>query len=300
MGKDFSDLPAFAFPMMAWAPEPATDDPYNDGTIAFLTPSEVATTLFPGPLFVGWTFVDDRGRCWEVESSGVSGRADGWWTRVLPASIYRPRYRRTYSFLERPAMGFDVVKKRLLLAVEANPAFYGEDGAQFAREKLNSVSRLAELFPSDEAIDAEASEPLLWWRQWLFLKGRCLRITFAVVFGVAAPVGLAALRLAGRDDPSGFAFGALAFTALLIAIAASVRRLHDLGVSGWWLLLGKPWLVTQLYFHNHPEAVGESPILVRVVWTVSLLGLAYLALWPGTRRPTAYVYGELVSKASND
>jgi uncharacterized membrane protein YhaH (DUF805 family) len=300
MGKDFSDLPTFAFPVMAWAPEPATEDPYNDGTVAFLTLSEVATTFFPGPLFVGWTFVDDKGRRWEVTSSGVSGRADGWWTRVLPASIYRARYRRTYTFLERPAIGFDQVKERLLLAVEANPAFYGDDGARFARERLNSVSRLADLFPSEGTFDAEASEPLVWWRQWLLLKGRCSRITFAVVFGVAAPVSLAALRLAERDDPSGLAFGAMAFAALLIAIAASVRRLHDLGVSGWWLLLGKPWLVMQLYFHNHPEAVGESPVLVRVVWTVSVLGVACLALWPGTRRPTAYVYGEQVGKASDD
>ncbi len=300
MGKDFEDLPAFAFPVQAWAPEPATDDPYNDGTVAFLTPSEVATTLFPGPLFVGWTFVDNRGRCWEVASSGISGRADGWWTRVLPASIYRPRYRRTYSFLERPAMEFDQVKERLLLAVEANPAFYGDEGAQFAKEKLETVSCLAELFASDDAFVAEMFEPHVWWRRWLFLKGRCSRIEFAAVFAVAAPVGLAALRLAEGRDPSGLAFGALAFAALLVAISASVRRLHDLGASGWWLLLGKPWLVTQLYFHDHPEAVGESPILVRVVWTVSLLGLAYLALWPGTRRPTAYVYGELVSKASDD
>lgn len=296
MGKDFSDLPAFAFPVQAWAPEPATDDPYNDGTAAFLTPSEVATTLFPGPLFVGWTFVDERGRCWEVASSGVSGRADGWWTRLLPASIYRPRYRRTYSFLERPAMGFDQVKKRLLLAVEANPAFYGDEGAEFAREKLKSVSRLSELYASEGAYDAESSE----WRQWLFLKGRCSRITFAVVFGVAASVGLTALRLAERDDTSGVVFGAMAFGALLIAIAASVRRLHDLGVSGWLVLLGKPWLVMQLYFHDHPETVGESPILVRGVWTLSLLGLACLALLPGTRRPTACVYGEQVGKASDD
>ncbi len=291
MGKDFSDLPAFAFPVQAWAPEPATDDPYNDGTVAFLTPSEVATTLFPGPLFVGWTFVDDRGRCWEVASSRVSGRADGWWTRVLPALIYRPRYRRTYSFLERPAMGFEQVKKRLLLAVEANPAFYGDEGAQFANERLNSVSSLAELYYSEDAFVTGASEPLVWWRQWLFLKGRCSRITFAAVFGIAAPVGLAALRLTESGDSNELAYGALAFAALLIAVAASVRRLHDLGVSGWCVLLGKPWLVMQLYFHNHPEAVGESPILVRVVWTLSLLGLAYLAFWPGTRRPTAYVYG---------
>jgi uncharacterized membrane protein YhaH (DUF805 family) len=134
----------------------------------------------------------------------------------------------------------------------------------------------------------------------LFLKGRCSRISFAAVFSFAAPVGFAALTHAERGDPSELAFGALAFAALLIAMAASIRRLHDLGVSGWWLLLGKPWLVMQLYFHDRPEAVGESPIIVRVVWAVALLGLGCLALWPGTSGPNAYGFGKLVTKASDD
>lgn len=47
--------------------------------------------------------------------------------------------------------------------------------------------------------------------------------------------------LAGEDGP-GFALGLLAFVVTLVnfivMLAAAVRRLHDTGRSGWWVLLG--------------------------------------------------------------
>lgn len=299
MRADYSYLPAFVFPVIVWAPEAATGDPDADGTLGFLEACEIATTYFPEPMFLGWTFVDNAGRSWEVTGSYVQGRADAWWTRALPTWISTPRYRRSFEFVERPPVAFDAVKDRMALAMKANPEFYSgyED---FARERLEAATSLSNLFHSEEAAAAESFEPLAWWRQWAFMKGRCSRLIFAAAVAVAA-LGVALAMWWGEGSLGGLLLvcAALLFASVFLAIAAMVRRLHDLGLSGWWLLLGKPWLVAQLYFHDHPAAAGESPSIVWLLWAVGVFVLGALTLWPGTPGPNRYGFGRLVPKTAD-
>lgn len=53
----------------------------------------------------------------------------------------------------------------------------------------------------------------------------------------------------------------LILAALVPSIAVSIRRLHDIGRTGWWLLIGLiPFLgfVVLLYFHVQPGIRGEN------------------------------------------
>lgn len=62
-----------------------------------------------------------------------------------------------------------------------------------------------------------------WWYLWSILIGIALLVPDMMIFGVDAEI-----------QP----FGSLFSLATLIpGIAISVRRLHDVGKSGWWLLL---------------------------------------------------------------
>jgi len=72
-----------------------------------------------------------------------------------------------------------------------------------------------------------------YWMYALFYA--IVAIAVYVVFGI---VGAAAAR-----DGSGFALGGLGVTLLSLALilpslAVTVRRLHDIGRSGWWWLIG--------------------------------------------------------------
>ena len=63
-------------------------------------------------------------------------------------------------------------------------------------------------------------------------------------------------------------------------VPPTVRRLHDLGLSGWWVLL---FVIAQ----NVKLYIGIS--IVRYVWGVVELGLsAYIFFWPGDKEANRY------------
>jgi uncharacterized membrane protein YhaH (DUF805 family) len=82
-------------------------------------------------------------------------------------------------------------------------------------------------------------------RQYAVFSGRSRRkeYWYFILFNFLISIGIglaggAAGAVAGAEG-LGFAAGLVYFLAVLVpAVAVSVRRLHDTGRSGWWMLLG--------------------------------------------------------------
>ncbi len=287
MGTDYCDLPSFIFPVVAWAPEPATGDPFDDGTREFLKTRDVATIYFPkSDLRLGWTFVDAQGRSWEVVSSHVRGRADARWTWVLPDWIYHPRYRLVYEFVERPPVSFDAVKSRLFAAVTANPQAYPGDYAWSRRRQLRGAGSLADLIKPEEALAIERLEPTALWWQWLMFEGRASRLAFLAAFAGLLALWLAILWI-GLNE---LTFVSMALVSGAFGMSAIIRRMHDLGLSGRWVV---PWFVwTWLCgsIHDVFRDTGGPLIAGWLWWIPNLCIFGLLVLWPGTRGVNRYGY----------
>ena len=130
------------------------------------------------------------------------------------------------------------------------------------------------------------------------LFGRVGRLIYVAGFVL---LGLAAIVLFGLGTLFGFAVGvddhitareyvlvygivALAFVAAIALVFLHVKRLHDIGIPGWWVL---PPIGFQALFEV--AAVLEAVSLPFVLpFYVQLLPLMVLAaactLWPGQRR----------------
>ena len=78
------------------------------------------------------------------------------------------------------------------------------------------------------------------------------------------------------------------FVPLLIEISLSVRRLHDLGYSGWWIFLGVILLFSFGFGKNFLDA-GTEVVLTGIVTTVSgVVVFVLLSVMPGEERANAY------------
>ena len=97
-------------------------------------------------------------------------------------------------------------------------------------------------------------------------EGRLNRLAFCVMglkaFAVFIVVCVAAGFLFGVSEIAGYILTGCAIIAITICnISLSVRRLHDLNRSGWWvILLFIPWvdLVAGLYVIFAPGTVGKN------------------------------------------
>lgn len=80
-------------------------------------------------------------------------------------------------------------------------------------------------------------------KKYVVFEGRARRkeYWFFVLFNVLISMGLAIIdRLTGTVDPEtglGVLSGLYALGVMLPGMAVSVRRLHDTGRCGWWLLI---------------------------------------------------------------
>lgn len=285
MGTKVSDLPPFAFPVIAWAPEPAIGSPYDDGTREILTPRDLTTIYFPETdLRLGWTFVDAEGRSWEAVSSRVTGRADPWWTRTLPKWLHHPKYRLEVVYVERPAVPFDKVKSRLFAAVAANPQAYRGHYGPDRRRELRAAESLRDLIKSEEARAIERLKPETWWWQWLFWEGRCSRPAF-VIAGAAIATAIW-FDVAWRIPMP--IFLVVLLVSFVFGISAVVRRLHDLGRTGWWIAT---WLLFNIVCAQVHDGVGDPAIkaMAVIVWAVvTIAALGFLAAAPGDRGVNRY------------
>ncbi|HEV2817109.1 MAG TPA: DUF805 domain-containing protein [Allosphingosinicella sp.] len=100
--------------------------------------------------------------------------------------------------------------------------------------------------------------------------------------------------LAGLHD---YRWLSLAFTLMLLCpwAALAVRRLHDSGRGGWWLLLGLPVLALNLWDDwrrlGDPFALSVQsslPILVEIPLALALLALIVLLFWEDEEGPNCY------------
>ena len=66
---------------------------------------------------------------------------------------------------------------------------------------------------------------------WMF-------VLFNIIFAVAAMILDNVLGLASKQTGYGPIYGLYILAILLPSIAVTTRRLHDIGKSGWWQLLG--------------------------------------------------------------
>ena len=81
------------------------------------------------------------------------------------------------------------------------------------------------------------------WKNYVNFQGRARRKAFWMfaLFNIIAIVVLASLEgLVGLRDNGGYGIlsGLYSLAVILPALALAVRRLHDTGRSGWWILIG--------------------------------------------------------------
>ena len=115
--------------------------------------------------------------------------------------------------------------------------------------------------------------------RWQFLP----KVVFALVsICLVAKCGDWIVRHAPPSIGNGIAF-LIASYALVLFVAmvpATVRRLHDLDLSGWWVL---PFVIAQNVMRNI-----KLPLVMQA-WGVVELGLyAYLCFWPGDKKANSY------------
>jgi uncharacterized membrane protein YhaH (DUF805 family) len=129
-------------------------------------------------------------------------------------------------------------------------------------------------------------------------QGRIGRRHYLFFFLALTPIvvvgGFVAIA-AGAGPPdnilSWILLAVLGITSLLVVVAFAsftVRRLHDLGASGWWLSIA-PLLATL-------ATALKSPLVWQVADIVSIAALALLLLIPGTRGRNRYGEGRLSAR----
>lgn len=88
--------------------------------------------------------------------------------------------------------------------------------------------------------------------------------------------------------------GGLLLLLLCPAAALAVRRLHDTGRSGWWLLLGLPTVAVnilewgRLFRHGPPTTPAVLPDPVDIAASLCSLALLVLLLWNDDPEPNGY------------
>jgi uncharacterized membrane protein YhaH (DUF805 family) len=89
---------------------------------------------------------------------------------------------------------------------------------------------------------------------WMF-------VLFNIIFSVVAIMLDNVLGTASKDLGYGVIYGLYVLAVLLPGLAVTVRRLHDVGKSGWWIfislipLIGSIWLLVLLATDGQP---GEN------------------------------------------
>lgn len=93
---------------------------------------------------------------------------------------------------------------------------------------------------------------------WMF-------VLFNLIFAVCAMIIDNALGIADKDMRYGPIYGLYALATLLPSLGVAVRRLHDVGKSGWFLLLalipiiGSIWLLVLLVTDSRPGSNEYGP-----------------------------------------
>lgn len=121
-------------------------------------------------------------------------------------------------------------------------------------------------------------------------------VLFTIIVGIVLSIADAAVFTSGLKDTG--PLGSLFTLATLIpGIAVSVRRLHDINRTGWWILPLYVLLIPMMFFFFSASASvgsaasGVTPML-SVIFALAFLGFAILLLvWActnGTAGPNKY------------
>jgi uncharacterized membrane protein YhaH (DUF805 family) len=137
-----------------------------------------------------------------------------------------------------------------------------------------------------------AVQPL---RRYAIFRGRSTRLEL-LLFSALVVLSSMAIGYLALIDPLYATWGQriLLLLAACPLLALAVRRLHDSGRSGWWLLLGLPLLgflawETYVQFDDPlaPSPIDALPVLARLALAMTGVVLAALLLWddaPGGNR----------------
>lgn len=125
-------------------------------------------------------------------------------------------------------------------------------------------------------------------RLYAVFSGRSTRtelILFYVLFALALFAVDFARPLIGDETHFWARWAVLALVACP-ALALMVRRLHDIGRTGWWTALGLPLLgfsIWEAYVRYGdrlaPSPIDELPVLARLALAMTGVVLAVLLLW---------------------
>ncbi len=110
-------------------------------------------------------------------------------------------------------------------------------------------------------------------KQYADFNGRARRkeywmfVLFHIIFIFIAMALDNVLGLTFSSLPYGFIYALYALVLLIPGIAVAIRRLHDTGRSGWWILIGLVpiiggiWLLVLMVFDSNPgeNAYGPNP-----------------------------------------
>lgn len=125
------------------------------------------------------------------------------------------------------------------------------------------------------------------WRHYLDFRGRSRRLEYGLFFGVFYGIGFGGPQLGKAVNAANgvaasahlprtvsWPYALFIFAAVVPLAAVTVRRLHDLGISGWWLTI-----VLVPVFVTPVRAPGTG-----LLWLSSLL----IAFLPKLRRGDRY------------
>lgn len=298
MRDDYSDLPAFVFPVLAWAPEPATGVAFLDGVRCFRTPRDVVTIRWLDEQPFGWTFVDSEGRRWEVAAVRVINLSSARLKAAFLFWIPGAEYRLAYQFVERSPATVDDVRNRLLAAVKTNPTFYRHGAGRRRRKRLLAAEQLSDLIvpeQTEEEYAIEHLQPPGFWGRWFFGEGRCSRrgfaSTIAGLLGLHAAIWLAVMVIPILLILPWRIYFAIFLLSVIAFGSAIIRRLQDLRLSGWWLISAPAWGMVCAVIHDVFRDTSGAIVASWLWWTPVFCVLACIAVLPGTPGPNRYGFG---------
>jgi uncharacterized membrane protein YhaH (DUF805 family) len=110
-------------------------------------------------------------------------------------------------------------------------------------------------------------------------RGRSTRTELIGLYLIVLLANLPVWLIGIDGDARRWVDAGLALLLLCPAIALGVRRLHDSGRSGWWMLLALPWLPATIWeFIVRPDSWRMPAQLHHPWWIMLPVGLCTLAL----------------------
>lgn len=295
MGADYSDLPAFAFPVLTWGPNVATGEPSGHGIGIFYQPQDVVMLAWPeGNRRLGRTFVDSDGRCWEIVAERVTRTVPVFLMKLVSLSLYKAEYRMRYEFVERPPMTVEAVREFLIAALTADRALYrGREGREY-RKQVETARQMSDFFTPRVSLEQDAINglvPVSLPKQWLTWKGRCSRWAFAAAWAMIGAFWLRIWLDPNAPEPRSMPVMLATVATGFVGLSLVVRRLHDLRRTGWWGAYWGLWTMICAWIHDTDKDGAAAVVAGWLWWTVTACMVVCLSILPGTRGPNLYGFG---------